>query len=176
MPEPAPSSANPLLSAPTGRRWPLDRSTKPARPRASTEIKPTLLRRKRARLIFITEAHFYQLGSQRGKRQMNVGSRLKILSAMIVVCSLAATLVRGQGSGQAQAAPQKELMAEDVYKNIQVFRGVPENQFLATMGFFCGSLSESCEFCHKSEATWAAYAEDNDMKNMARRMVLMMNA
>jgi len=25
------------------------------------------LRRKRARLIFITEAHFYQLGSQRGK-------------------------------------------------------------------------------------------------------------
>jgi outer membrane lipoprotein-sorting protein len=107
---------------------------------------------------------------------MNVGSRLKILSAMIVVCSLAATLVRGQGSGQAQAGPQKELMAEDVYKNIQVFRGVPENQFLATMGFFCGSLSESCEFCHKSEATWAAYAEDNDMKNMARRMVLMMNA
>jgi Photosynthetic reaction centre cytochrome C subunit len=106
---------------------------------------------------------------------MNV-ARLKILSAMIVVCSLAATLVRGQASGQAQQAPpQKELMAEDVYKNIQVFRGVPENQFLATMGFFCGSLSESCEFCHKSEATWAAYAEDNDMKNVARRMVLMMN-
>jgi outer membrane lipoprotein-sorting protein len=108
---------------------------------------------------------------------MNVGSRLKIFSAMLVVCLLAAALVRGQaaGAGQAQAAPQKELMAEEVYKNIQVFRGVPENQFLATMGFFCGSLSESCEFCHKSEATWAAYAEDNDMKNMARKMVLMMN-
>src|ERR1700740_91456 len=108
---------------------------------------------------------------------MNV-TRLKILSAMTVVCSLAAMLV-GQASGQAQQAqeapPQKELLAEDVYKNIQVFRGVPENQFLATMGFFCGSLSESCEFCHKSEATWEAYAQDNDMKNMARKMVLMMN-
>lgn len=66
-------------------------------------------------------------------------------------------------------------MAEDVYKNIQVFRGVPENQFLATMGFFTGSLSESCEFCHKSETTWEAYAQDNDMKNMARKMVVMMN-
>ena len=109
---------------------------------------------------------------------MNVGARLKVFSAMVVVCLLAAALVRGQAaaSGQVQAAPQKELMAEDVYKNIQVFRGVPENQFLATMGFFCGSLSESCEFCHKSEANWAAYAQDNDMKNMARRMVLMMNA
>jgi len=52
---------------------------------------------------------------------------------------------------------------------------VPENQFLATMGFFSGSLSESCEFCHKSEITWEAYAQDNDMKNMARRMVIMMN-
>jgi Photosynthetic reaction centre cytochrome C subunit len=112
---------------------------------------------------------------------MKVGSRAKILSAMAAVCVLAATLVaRGQAGGQAgaqaqAAAPQKELMAEDVYKNIQVFRGVPENQFLATMGFFCGSLSESCEFCHKSEADWAAYAQDNDMKNMARKMVLMMN-
>ena len=99
---------------------------------------------------------------------------------MSVVCLLAAAMVArgqagGQAAGQAQAAPQKELMAEDVYKNIQVFRGVPENQFLATMGFFTGSLSESCEFCHKSEIDWAAYAEDNDMKNMARKMVLMMN-
>ena len=98
----------------------------------------------------------------------------------MVVCLLSTALARGQAAGQAggqaQAAlPTKELMAEDVYKNIQVFRGVPENQFLATMGFFTGSLSESCEFCHKSETTWEAYAEDNDMKNMARKMVLMMN-
>src|SRR5256885_9427260 len=85
---------------------------------------------------------------------------------------------RGQAAGQVGgqgAPPQKELMAEDVYHNIQVFRGVPENQFLATMGFFSGSLSESCEFCHKSEVSWEAYAQDNDMKNMARKMVVMMN-
>jgi outer membrane lipoprotein-sorting protein len=93
-----------------------------------------------------------------------------ILSA--ILCLLSAVVMRGQAS---QPPKEKELMAEDVYKNIQVFRGVPENQFLATMGFFSGSLSESCEFCHKSEVSWEAYAEDNDMKNMARKMVVMMN-
>jgi hypothetical protein len=45
----------------------------------------------------------------------------------------------GQTAGQTASQPpaKKELMAEDVYKNIQVLKGVPENQFLATIGFFC---------------------------------------
>src|SRR3954469_18210917 len=93
-----------------------------------------------------------------------------IMSAALSL--LGAVAARGQ-AGQPQK--EKELLAEEVYKNIQVFRGVPENQFLATMGFFSGSLSESCEFCHKSEVSWEAYAQDNDMKNMARKMVIMMN-
>jgi outer membrane lipoprotein-sorting protein len=106
----------------------------------------------------------------------NFGWSPKIFAAMLVVCLPAVMVVRAQAPAAAPAAPQKELMAEDVYKNIQVFRGVPENQFLATMGFFTGSLSESCEFCHRSELTWASYAEDNDMKNMARKMVIMEKA
>ncbi len=103
------------------------------------------------------------------------GKGIVFSAAGVLMFLLAVAMARGQAGQQPQAAPQKELMAEDVYKNIQVFRGVPENQFLATMGFFSGSLSESCEFCHKSEATWEAYAEDNEMKNMARKMVIMMN-
>lgn len=67
-------------------------------------------------------------------------------------------------------------MAEDVYKNIQVLRGIPENQFLATMGFFSASIGESCEFCHDDESSWAGYAKDNAHKQTARKMVLMMNA
>ena len=89
------------------------------------------------------------------------------------------TQTGGQAAGQkpAQAAPaQKELMAEDVYKNIQVLRGVPENQFLSTMGFFSASIGESCEFCHDDESSWAGYAKDNEHKQTARKMILMMNA
>jgi outer membrane lipoprotein-sorting protein len=67
-------------------------------------------------------------------------------------------------------------MAEDVYKNIQVLKGIPENQFLATMGFFSASIGESCEFCHDDESSWAGYAKDNAHKQTARKMVLMMNA
>jgi outer membrane lipoprotein-sorting protein len=67
-------------------------------------------------------------------------------------------------------------MAEDVYKNIQVLRGIPENQFLSTMGFFSASIGESCEFCHDDETSWAGYAKDNEHKQTARKMVLMMNA
>src|SRR5690348_5735088 len=89
---------------------------------------------------------------------------------------------RGQTTGQtpqqkAQQTPaQKELMAEDVYKNIQVLKGIPENQFLSTMGFFSASIGESCEFCHDDESSWAGYAKDNAHKQTARKMVLMMNA
>jgi hypothetical protein len=36
--------------------------------------------------------------------------------------------------------PQKTLMAEDVFKNIQVLKGIPVNQFMETMGFFSAAL------------------------------------
>src|SRR5438445_774652 len=87
--------------------------------------------------------------------------------------------IAAQTAGQqiAQQPPaQKELMAEDVYKNIQVLKGIPENQFLSTMGFFSASIGESCEFCHDDESSWAGYAKDNEHKQTARKMVLMMNA
>src|SRR5260370_24605704 len=66
-------------------------------------------------------------------------------------------------------------MAEDVYKNIQVLRGIPENQFLSTMGFFSASIGESCEFCHDDESSCAGYAKDNEHKQTARKKMLMMN-
>ncbi len=111
--------------------------------------------------------------------------------ALLLGTALAGGLARGQtgtqtggqaagqrlAQGPAQAAPaQKELMAEDVYKNIQVLRGIPENQFLSTMGFFSASIGESCEFCHDDESSWAGYAKDNEHKQTARKMILMMNA
>src|SRR5438105_14531886 len=55
----------------------------------------------------------------------------------------------GQTAAQRPAPAQKELMAEDVYKNIQVLKGVQENQLLWTMGFFSASIGESCEFCQQ---------------------------
>jgi photosynthetic reaction center cytochrome c subunit len=80
-------------------------------------------------------------------------------------------------SGQA-ASEQKPVMAEDVFKNIQVFNGIPVNQFTETMGFFAASLGLNCTYCHVPESlqSWEKFAEDVPLKRTVRRMILMVNA
>lgn len=104
-----------------------------------------------------------------------------VLIAGVLLITAAGAVARAQTANPGQSSTpqpsaQKELIAEDVYKNIQVLKGIPENQFLATMGFFSASIGESCEFCHDDESSWAGYAKDNEHKQTARKMILMMNA
>ena len=82
-----------------------------------------------------------------------------------------------QQAGQSGTG-QKQPMSEEVFKNIQVLRGVPVNQFMEMMGFFAASLSMNCTDCHTKESggNWALYADDTPLKQTARRMVVMMNA
>jgi len=74
-------------------------------------------------------------------------------------------------------ADQKPQMSEDAFKNIQVLRGIPVNEFMGTMGFFAASLGMNCTDCHVTESAgdWKRYADDTPLKNTARRMVLMEN-
>lgn len=79
----------------------------------------------------------------------------------------------------AQAAPeQKPQMAEDVFKNIQVLRGISVDEFIGTMGFFAASLGMNCVDCHTAESadSWAKFADDTPRKQTARKMVLMVKA
>jgi photosynthetic reaction center cytochrome c subunit len=77
-------------------------------------------------------------------------------------------------SGQARPT-ERPPMAEDVFKNVQVLRGIPVNDFMGTMGIFSAALGMSCEDCHKAgDSNWAAYAADNPRKQVARSMVVMM--
>jgi hypothetical protein len=73
---------------------------------------------------------------------------------------------------------QKPQLSEEVFKNIQVLRGIPVKEFMETMGFFAASLSLNCTDCHgdQSASNWANYATDTPLKNTARRMVIMVNA
>jgi photosynthetic reaction center cytochrome c subunit len=103
---------------------------------------------------------------------MRSGSRRTFLGAagMTVVWLLGAALAGGQaGPGQ------KPQMAEEVFKNVQVLKGIPVNEFMGTMGVFSAALGMSCEDCHSaSDRNWEQYALDNTRKRTARRMVLMM--
>jgi len=86
-----------------------------------------------------------------------------------LLCLLLSLLpARGQ-----TAAQQKPLMAEDVFKNVQVLKGIPVNQFMETMGFFSAALGYNCTNCHGSDVlgNWEKYANDTPVKQTARRMV-----
>jgi photosynthetic reaction center cytochrome c subunit len=87
----------------------------------------------------------------------------------IAVCLLATTIANGQ---------QQPVMSEQAFKNVRMLKGIPVDQFMATMGFFSASLGETCTDCHSAESggSWAKYADDNPRKNTARAMIGMMNA
>jgi photosynthetic reaction center cytochrome c subunit len=70
------------------------------------------------------------------------------------------------------------MLAEQAFKNVRVLKGIPVDQFMATMGFFSASLGETCTDCHSAESggSWEKYADDNPRKETARRMIGMMNA
>ena len=90
------------------------------------------------------------------------------------VCLLIAASAKGQGARP--AAEEKPLMAEDVFKNIQVLKGIPVKEFMNTMGFFSAATNLNCIDCHSPQSeSLDGYAIDTPRKQTARRMVLMVN-
>ena len=68
-------------------------------------------------------------------------------------------------------------LAEAVFKNVQVLKGIPVSEFMGTMGFFSASLGLNCVYCHTAEslADWDKFAEDVPRKRVARTMIQMVN-
>jgi len=106
----------------------------------------------------------------------------------IVICLYGVVLAFGQAAPQRPAQPPRaqsqapaqsgvtEQKAEDVFKNIQVLKGISVKEFMDTMGFFAASTGLNCADCHVSEEDWDAYAKDDrELKKIARTMVLMTN-
>lgn len=78
-------------------------------------------------------------------------------------------------AGQAASSEEKPPMAEDVFKNVQVLKGMPVDEFMGTMSVFSVALGMSCEDCHTIGDNWDSYAADTvERKRTARRMILMM--
>jgi hypothetical protein len=68
---------------------------------------------------------------------------------------------------------QAEKTAEQAYKNIQVFKGVPASQLLGAMNFMAGSLGVSCNHCHVPNQF---AKDDKPAKQIARRHILLMRS
>ena len=78
----------------------------------------------------------------------------------------------GQGTQE-----QSQPMAENVFKNIQVLKGIPADEFMDTMGMFASSLLADCTGCHVQEilTNREAFAVSTPRIQRARQMVVMMN-
>src|ERR1700746_4097879 len=104
---------------------------------------------------------------------LHSGRKIRYAMAIMTLCLM------GKSGAHAQAGEtgmdQKPQMSEDAFKNVQVLRGIPVNEFMGTMGFFSAALSMNCTDCHVNESAgdWKRYADDTPLKQTARRMVLM---
>jgi photosynthetic reaction center cytochrome c subunit len=108
--------------------------------------------------------------STRGCSRMLLGT-----VAAAVVWLLGVTFVSGQAGPAGQAA--RPQMSEEVFKNVQILKGIPVDEFMDTMGMFAAALSLNCVDCHTPESvgTWDRFADETSLKRTARRMMLMVN-
>jgi photosynthetic reaction center cytochrome c subunit len=92
--------------------------------------------------------------------------------AVFVYALAIAVVAAGQG-GQEPSAP----MSENVFKNIQVLKGIPADEFMDTMGMFASSLLFDCTGCHVQEilTNRDAFSVSTPRIQRARQMVVMVN-
>lgn len=82
--------------------------------------------------------------------------------------------------GSLAVAAEGGKTAEQQFKNIVVFKGVPASQIDATMDVMAAALGVGCEHCHvraeKRGMPWPMEKDDKQAKRTARKMVKMMQS
>ena len=70
--------------------------------------------------------------------------------------------------------PATPQMSDKVFKNVQVLKGIPVDEFMGTMGVFTTSLSLCCGNCHTGAGTSnPKWEDDPPRKRTARAMIAM---
>jgi hypothetical protein len=96
-----------------------------------------------------------------------------LLTSYVVVTVLALSAICGAQSAQPLTTIPSPKTTEQVYKNIQVLKGVPADQLIPAMQFITASLGVQCDFCHLENAF---DKDDKQTKQTARKMMRMMFA
>jgi hypothetical protein len=102
---------------------------------------------------------------------------LKLVTIVIFVMLCACTVFadwRVKGAGSSLGPPsvptsQQGKAAEQVYKNIQVFKGLPASQLQGAMSFMADSLGVGCGYCHAKSFE----SDEKPTKQAARKMIRM---
>jgi photosynthetic reaction center cytochrome c subunit len=94
-----------------------------------------------------------------------------LLILFMVVAGLPAAVNRARAQNAVPADSGKT--AEQVFKNIQILKGIPAEQLQPTMQFIANSLGVECQFCH---VQGAFDKDDKKSKLTARKMIEMQMA
>src|SRR5712691_10459524 len=87
-------------------------------------------------------------------------------------------LMAGQAGPAQPAGPnQNSQVSDTVFKNVQVLKGIPVDEFMDAMGMFSSSLGYDCSSCHSPEIrnNRDAFAVETPAIQRARGMIAMMN-
>jgi hypothetical protein len=110
---------------------------------------------------------------------MNVGSKRALFAAtaVAVLCLLIGIRAAGQAPAP-QGAPEKVPLTDDVFKSVEILKGIPVDTFFETMGMFASAMGNDCTFCHVSNAYFdkTAFAEATPRIRRARQMLTMTKA
>ncbi len=96
-------------------------------------------------------------------------SRFSVLLAILMIVAGLSIAVSGALAQNAAPADSGKT-AEQVFKNIQMLKGVPAEQVQPTMQFITSSLGVNCQFCHVQDAF---EKDDKKQKQTARQMIEM---
>ena len=104
---------------------------------------------------------------------MTFGCGRTVFIAMIVAAAGLAGTIGIAG----QTGTNQPVMSEAYFKNIQVLKGIPVDEFMDTMGMFAASLGYDCVSCHSGDiyTNRAAFAETTPLIQRARQMIVMVN-
>ena len=89
-----------------------------------------------SRSLFVLEQALHRSDNPRWDAQRNVRRTIFVgLATASIAWGLTVAVAGGQVT-QRQQAP----MVEDVFKNVQILKGIPVDRFMATLGFLSASL------------------------------------
>jgi photosynthetic reaction center cytochrome c subunit len=118
-----------------------------------------------------------RLRSRTSRRSRIVSDMILTEHTRIAVLCLAGLAFAAQQTVPQTAPQSKKPTSEQTFKNIQVLKGIPVDDFMGTMGIMSAALGFDCSECHSNAGTvkvdWAA---DTPRKEIARKMVVMMTA
>ncbi|HXG92013.1 MAG TPA: c-type cytochrome [Blastocatellia bacterium] len=88
--------------------------------------------------------------------------------ALMALYFATSAIASQEKAAQDRPAAQGEKNAEEVYKNVQVLKGVPARRFIGMMRTFARSLGVECSFCH---VQGAFDSDEKPQKQTARKMI-----